>query len=88
VPEYDRRHEHQDETTEAGNVGSTPDDRAALDEVYVAQRTLWAAVGRARDLGFTWEEIGGRLGFSAQTVHQRFAHAMSTGEPPDSDSTS
>jgi hypothetical protein len=39
-----------------------------------AQRTLAAAVTRARSRGHSWAQIGDRLGITRQAAHQRFGH--------------
>lgn len=37
-----------------------------------AEREIAEAVGRARAAGYTWNEIGGLLGTSAQAAHSRY----------------
>jgi hypothetical protein len=39
-----------------------------------AQRTLAAAVTRARSQGHSWAQIGDQLGVTRQAAHQRFGH--------------
>jgi hypothetical protein len=69
---------------ETANDGSAPaqDMEAALAEVYLAQKALWAAVDTARQIGLTWEDIGQRLGLSAETVHRRNATWVPIDKPP------
>ena len=46
----------------------------ALEAVYAAQTNLWTAVGKARQMGLSWEDIGASLGLSGSVAHQRYAH--------------
>lgn len=45
----------------------------AHEQAAAAERTLAAAVTRARQGGHPWSTIGARLGVSRQAAHQRFA---------------
>ena len=73
----------------------TPEDRAVvLEQVGVAavaydaaRRALEEAVGRAREQGFSWSEVGGVLGITRQAAFQRFGDrrrraARDTPAPP------
>ena len=53
----------------------------ALLEAAAAQRTLTAAVSRARQAGLSWSIIGAQLGVTRQAAQQRFTR-VSTTQPP------
>lgn len=57
--------------------------RAAHQQAAAADRTLAAAVARARHRGQSWSAIGARLGVSRQAAQQRFATPPARpAEPP------
>jgi hypothetical protein len=47
----------------------------ASDQASAAQRTLTAAVVRARQTGASWSDIGVQLGITRQAAQQRFTRA-------------
>jgi hypothetical protein len=40
------------------------------------EKTLWQTVGKAREAGHSWTEIGDALGVTKQTAWQRFSGGM------------
>ncbi|HSP37719.1 MAG TPA: hypothetical protein VLR26_08200 [Frankiaceae bacterium] len=57
----------------------------ANDQANTAERTLLAAITRARQTGLSWTAIGTQLGISRQAAQQRFTRASaheSTKYPP------
>ena len=55
---------------------------AALAAQAAAERRLHHAVHRARESGWTWEEIAQTLGVSRQAAHRRFQTAADPGAAP------
>jgi hypothetical protein len=55
---------------------------AAQHDANAAERTLRAAVSRARQAGLAWSVIGAQLGVSRQAAQQRFAPNVNADKPP------
>lgn len=55
---------------------------AALAAQAAAERRLHHAVHRAREAGWTWEQIAQTLGVSRQAAHRRFQAAADAGAAP------
>lgn len=63
------------EATKLAGAASSRDPRVGLRSVAALRRLLEQLealqVGRARDLGWSWQEIAAELGVSKQAVHRK-----------------
>ena len=63
--------------TELAQAASSPDPAEGLRAVRalraLADRLEALQVGRARDLGWTWQEIASLVGVSRQAVHKKYS---------------
>lgn len=66
--------------TQLADVASGDDPRTGLHAVRalreLADRLERLQVGRARDLGWSWQEVADALGVSKQAVHKKYGRSL------------